>query len=161
MAASAAKQERIGVRGTVRCLLNPQAGRRTGGCDQVLVQSALNEAQVVIEREQTIRLSQQDCAHLLDLLDHPPKSNAPMRAAMKELREDQARQWGSFLSLAGSHYRRAFDCGRPELNDWLQRVARPNMRGTLWRPSTMTSWACAWKHCRPSSARNPPRTPNA
>ncbi|WP_029888670.1 GNAT family N-acetyltransferase [Polycyclovorans algicola] len=28
------------------------------------------------------------------------------------------------VPLAGSHDRQGFDCGRPELNDWLQRVAR-------------------------------------
>lgn len=28
------------------------------------------------------------------------------------------------LPLTGNHDRQAFDCGRPELNDWLQRVAR-------------------------------------
>lgn len=28
------------------------------------------------------------------------------------------------LPLAGSHDRQAFDCGRQELNDWLQQVAR-------------------------------------
>ena len=26
--------------------------------------------------------------------------------------------------LTGSHDRQRFDCGRPELNDWLRRVAR-------------------------------------
>lgn len=28
------------------------------------------------------------------------------------------------LPLAGSHDRQGFDCGRPELNDWLRQVAR-------------------------------------
>ncbi len=28
------------------------------------------------------------------------------------------------LSLAGNHDRQGFDCGRQELNDWLQQLAR-------------------------------------
>ena len=28
------------------------------------------------------------------------------------------------LPLAGSHDRKGFDCGRPELNDWLAKIAK-------------------------------------
>ena len=40
--------------------------------NQFLVQSALKEAQAVIEREQIIRLSVRDWNWMLDLLEHPP-----------------------------------------------------------------------------------------
>ena len=37
------------------------------------------------------------------------------------------------LLLAGNHDRQAFDCGRPELNAWLQRVARQHQGKGLSR----------------------------
>jgi len=37
------------------------------------------------------------------------------------------------IPLAGSHDRQGFDCGRPELNDWLQRVARQHQDKGLSR----------------------------
>lgn len=85
MGTSAAKQERIGARvpPEVYETLNRAAGLIGATVNQFLVQSALKEARAVIEREQTIRLSQRDCERLLDLLDHPPKPNARLKAAMK------------------------------------------------------------------------------
>jgi GNAT superfamily N-acetyltransferase len=35
------------------------------------------------------------------------------------------------LSLTGSHDRRSFECGRPELDDWLQRIARQHQEKGL------------------------------
>lgn len=51
--------------------------------NQFVVQSAYMEAQRVIERESVIRLSQKDARKVLDLLDHPPKPNKRLRAAVK------------------------------------------------------------------------------
>jgi uncharacterized protein (DUF1778 family) len=51
--------------------------------NQFLVQSALKEAQAVIEREQIIRLSVRDWGWMLDLLEHPPKPNARLKVALK------------------------------------------------------------------------------
>src|SRR4030066_1666656 len=51
--------------------------------NQFLVQSALKEAQAVIEREQIIRLTVRDWDWMLDLLEHPPKPNARLKAALK------------------------------------------------------------------------------
>ena len=51
--------------------------------NQFMVQSAIKEAQSVIEREQVIHLSRRDCERLLDLLENPPKPNARFAAAMK------------------------------------------------------------------------------
>ena len=50
--------------------------------NQFLVQSAIKEAQSVIEREQIIRLSRRDCERLLDILENPLKPNARFEAAM-------------------------------------------------------------------------------
>ena len=50
--------------------------------NQFLVQSAIKEAQSVIEREQVIHLSRRDCERLLDLLENPPKPNARFEVAM-------------------------------------------------------------------------------
>ncbi len=85
MPAAGAKQERIGARVApdVYETLNRAAELTGATVNQFLVQSALKEAQAVIEREQTIRLSRRDCVRLLDLLDNPPRPNARLKAAMK------------------------------------------------------------------------------
>src|SRR5580700_10937374 len=51
--------------------------------NQVVVQTAYVEAQRVIERESVIRLSQKDARKVLALLDHPPKPNKRLKAAVK------------------------------------------------------------------------------
>lgn len=85
MGTAAAKQERIGARvpADVYETLNRAAELMGATVNQFLVQSALKEAQAVIEREQTIRLSRRDCERLLDLLESPAKPNARFKAAMK------------------------------------------------------------------------------
>ena len=79
------KQERIGARvpPDVYETLNRAAALTGATVNQFLVQSALKEAQAVIEREQTIRLSRRDCELLFDLLEKPPKPNARLSAALK------------------------------------------------------------------------------
>jgi uncharacterized protein (DUF1778 family) len=58
--------------------------------NQFLVQSAIKEAQSVIEREQAIHLSRRDCERLLDLLENPPKPNARFAAAMEHYEQTQS-----------------------------------------------------------------------
>ena len=84
MGTAIAKQDRIGARvphevyETLR-----RAAELTGATvNQFLVQSALREAQAVIEREEVIRLSPRDWSWLLDLMENPPKPNARLKAAM-------------------------------------------------------------------------------
>lgn len=79
------RQERIGARVTpeVYETLNRAAELLGSTVNQFLVQSALEKAQAVIEREQTLRLSRRDCERLLGLLDHPPKPNTRLEAAAK------------------------------------------------------------------------------
>jgi uncharacterized protein (DUF1778 family) len=55
--------------------------------NQFLVQAALKEAQIVIEREETLKLSRRDTERLLDLLEHPPPPNAALAAAQARYRE--------------------------------------------------------------------------
>lgn len=51
--------------------------------NQFLVQSALKEAQTVIEREEVIRMSPREWNWLLDLMENLPKPNAKLKSAMK------------------------------------------------------------------------------
>lgn len=51
--------------------------------NQFVVQSAYQEAQRVLEREAVIRLSREATRKVLHLMDHPPKPNQKMKAALK------------------------------------------------------------------------------
>lgn len=79
------KQDRIGARvpHDVYETLCKAAELSGATINQFLVQSALKEAQAVIEREQVIRLTVRDWDWMLDLLEHPPKPNARLKAALK------------------------------------------------------------------------------
>ena len=85
MGTATAKQNRTGARVPydVYETLCRAAGLTGATVNQFLVQSALKEAQSVIEHEQTIRLSRRDCERLLNLLENPPKPNARLKAAVK------------------------------------------------------------------------------
>lgn len=85
MATVISKQDRIGARvpHDVYETLCKAAELSGATVNQFLVQSALKEAQAVIEREQIIRLSVRDWDWMLDLLEHPPKPNARLKAALK------------------------------------------------------------------------------
>lgn len=85
MGTATAKQDRIGARVPHEVYETLcRAAELTGATvNQFLVQSALKEAQVVIEREEVIRLSPRDWSWLLQLMENPPKPNAKLKAAMK------------------------------------------------------------------------------
>lgn len=85
MATAAAKQDRIGARVPHEVYETLcRAAELTGATvNQFLVQSALKEAQAVIEREEIIRLSARDWNWLLDLMENPPKPNAKLKAALE------------------------------------------------------------------------------
>ena len=75
---------------------------------QFLVQSALKEAQAVIEREELIRLSPRDWNRLFDLLEKPPKPNDRLKAAIaKGSAKRLAVLGGSERRLCPVHRRRA------------------------------------------------------
>jgi len=84
MSATIAKQDRIGARvpHEVYATLCRAAELTGATVNQFLVQSAIKEAQAVIEREDLIRLSLRDWNCLLDLMENPPKPNDKLQAAM-------------------------------------------------------------------------------
>lgn len=49
--------------------------------NQFVVQSAVHEAERVLERETTIRLSREGAKQVFDLLDNPPKANEQLQRA--------------------------------------------------------------------------------
>lgn len=83
------KQNRIGARipHDVYETLCKAAELSGATINQFLVQSALKEAQAVIEREQVIRMSARDWDWILDLFDNPPKPNEKLQAAMDRYQE--------------------------------------------------------------------------
>lgn len=91
MESTQTKQDRIGARvphDVYETLC--RAAELTGATvNQFLVQSALKEAQAIIEREEVIRLSPRDWNWLLDLMENPPKSNARLKAAMKRYQKSR------------------------------------------------------------------------
>jgi uncharacterized protein (DUF1778 family) len=97
------KQDRIGARVPHEVYETLcRAAELTGATvNQFLVQAALKEAQIVIEREDVIRLSPRDWNWLLDLMENPPRPNAKLKAALKhyqKARQDDAGttfSWGS------------------------------------------------------------------
>lgn len=55
--------------------------------NQFIVQTALREAERIIEQERVIRLSERDTQAFLDALDHPPPPNAALLAALQDYAE--------------------------------------------------------------------------
>ena len=55
--------------------------------NQFLVQSAVHEAQRVLERETTIRLTREDAEAVFSLMDNPPMPNKKLKQAFKLHRE--------------------------------------------------------------------------
>jgi uncharacterized protein (DUF1778 family) len=84
MHAAVERQDRIGARvpHDVYATLCRAAELTGATVNQFLVQSALKEAQAVIEREEVIRLSPRDWTWLLALADNPAKPNAKLKAAL-------------------------------------------------------------------------------
>ena len=55
--------------------------------NQFVVQSAFNEAQRILERETTIRLSREDAKMVFSLLENPPKANKFLKDAIKDFKK--------------------------------------------------------------------------
>ena len=89
---TAPTQDRIGARvpHDVYATLCRAAELTGATVNQFLVQSALKEAQAVIEREDLIRLSPREWTWLLELADNPPKPNAKLKAALKRHKQMNA-----------------------------------------------------------------------
>ncbi|WP_299068037.1 DUF1778 domain-containing protein [Accumulibacter sp.] len=89
MGTTIAKQDRIGARVPHEVYETLcRAAELTGATvNQFLVQSALKEAQAVIEREEVIRLSPREWSWLLELMENPPTPNARLQAARERYQE--------------------------------------------------------------------------
>jgi len=100
MGSAIVKQERIGARVPHEVYETLcRAAELTGATvNQFLVQSALKEAQAVIEREDVIRLSPRDWSWLLELMENPPKPNAKLKAAMKRYEKAKRDDAGTSFS---------------------------------------------------------------
>jgi len=55
--------------------------------NQFIVQSAVREAERIVQQEQVIRLSLRDTYAFLDALEHPPAPNAALLRAVKRYRD--------------------------------------------------------------------------
>ncbi len=70
----------------LRETLQQAASLQGATLNQFVVQSALQEAQRVLERETVLRLYQSDAERVLSLQDKPPKANKRLKAAAKAYR---------------------------------------------------------------------------
>ncbi|MFY9294852.1 MAG: DUF1778 domain-containing protein [Methylorubrum rhodinum] len=61
------------------------AALRNTDLTNFVTQSALREAETVIQEAEVIRVSEQDHERILELLENPPKPNAKLLAAAKAL----------------------------------------------------------------------------
>eukprot|EP01035_Chromulina_nebulosa_P053700 gene53700-73433_t len=83
-----------------------------------ILRSALEAADAVIGKAETLALSERDTRLWLDLLDHPPRPNE--RTAGRSMTLPAWRE----VAIEKTHNRRAFDCGQAELNAFLAQHAR-------------------------------------
>ena len=83
------KEERISARVTqdVHSTLRQAAEMVGATVNQFLVQTALKEAENIIERERTIQLTQRDAKVFFGMLDRPPQPKAKLRAAVAAYRK--------------------------------------------------------------------------
>ena len=75
----------IRVKPEVKARLLRAAALRHTDLTSFVTQSALREAETVIAEAETIKLSERDFTHVLELLDNPPKRNAKLRKAAEAL----------------------------------------------------------------------------
>ena len=58
--------------------------------NQFLVQAALEKAEKIIDRERTIRFTQDDAAMIMNLLENPPEPNAALSSLMASYKKKVA-----------------------------------------------------------------------
>jgi len=92
MTATTAERGRITARvpAQVQDTLELAAAMVGATVNQFVVQTALREAERIIEQERVIRLSARDAALFIKALENPPPPNARLKAALK--RHEKARQ---------------------------------------------------------------------
>jgi uncharacterized protein (DUF1778 family) len=69
----------------VKAKLVRAAALRNTDLTNFVTQTALREAEAVIEAAEVVRLSERDFTRVLALLENPPKPNAKLRAAIAAL----------------------------------------------------------------------------
>jgi len=69
----------------VKARLVRAAALRNTDLTSFVTETALREADAVIEAAEVIKLSERDYLRVLELLENPPKPNAKLRAAAKAL----------------------------------------------------------------------------
>jgi len=77
---------------SVQKTLEMAAGMVEATVNQFVVQTALREAERIIEQERMIRLSARDAAVFVEALDHPMPPNEKLRSALQDYmarRDDQ------------------------------------------------------------------------
>lgn len=89
MSQAVVKDGRVTARvpGPARARLQRAADLTGATLNQFLVQSALKEAEAIIEKENVIRLTRRDAAVFFTALEHPKKPNRKLRAAVKAYRQ--------------------------------------------------------------------------
>jgi uncharacterized protein (DUF1778 family) len=85
MATTTAERGRITARvpAQVQDTLELAAAMVGATVNQFMVQTALREAERIIEQERVIRLSARDAAMFIKALENPPPPNAKLKAALK------------------------------------------------------------------------------
>ncbi|WP_341022526.1 DUF1778 domain-containing protein [Brevundimonas diminuta] len=78
----------IRVKPEVKSRLLRAAALRHTDLTNFVTQSALREAETVIAEADVMKVSERDFSRILELLDHPPKPNAKLRAAAAALPKD-------------------------------------------------------------------------
>lgn len=89
MATTTAERGRISARVPVQVQerLELAAAMIGATLNQFMVQTALREAERIIEQERVIRLSVQDTRMFIQALDNPPPPNAKLNAALQEYQD--------------------------------------------------------------------------
>jgi len=76
--------------------LETAAGMVGATLNQFIVQTALREAERIIEQERVIRLTARDAQKFLDALDNPPPPNDKLLAALQDYEARRNDQTGTF-----------------------------------------------------------------
>ena len=84
------------VPGAVQETLELAAGMVGATVNQFVVQTALREAERIIEQERVIRLSRQDAEAFARALENPPPLNAKLKAALKDHEKSRDDTTGAF-----------------------------------------------------------------
>ena len=100
MTTTTAERGRITARvpGQVQETLELAAAMVGATVNQFMVQTALREAERIIEQERVIRLSARDAAVFIRALENPPPPNAKLKAALKRHKDTQLDDEGSRFS---------------------------------------------------------------